>query len=397
MKTKLDKNRRRFLATSAGGAAAAGLAGFTPAALAKGKPLPDYASWKDADRVIVHSSNTMETVRGAFGTSGVTANDILFVRNNLTPPAGATANADAWQVELQGVTQPRSFTLGELKRIGLETVPMVLQCSGNGRGFFAHKVGGTQWKTGAAGCSFWSGVPVKTLVEMLGGVQAGMRYMTSTGGETLPAGVDPKRVRVERSVPWTAMERAILAWELNGDALPLAHGGPLRMIIPGFYGVNNVKYVKTVAFTVDETHTRIQSSSYRLRPIGEKGAPSQPSMWEMNLKSIITHPAGDGDTVRAGTVQIHGVAFYGGSTVKGVEVSLDGGSTWRAASLFGPLIGPYAWRQFVLPARLSAGTYTIASRAIGFDGQVQPELRVENERGYGHNGWRDHAVKVTVA
>jgi len=83
--------------------------------------------------------------------------------------------------------------------------------------------------------------------------------------------------------------------------------------------------------------------------------------------------------------------------VKGVEVSLDGGLSWRAASFFGTLIGPYAWRQFVLPVRLAAGSYTIASRAIGYDGQMQPELRVENHRGYGHNGWRDHAVKVTVA
>jgi sulfite dehydrogenase len=213
MMKKIDSNRRRFLVTSAAGGAAAGLAGIAPSALAKGKPLPGYASWKDADRLIVHSSNTMETVRGAFGTSGVTANEILFVRNNLTPPDAAMANPDAWQVELQGVTNPRAFTLGELKTLGLESVPMVLQCSGNGRGFFGHKVGGTQWKTGAVGCVFFSGVPVKALVAMQGGVRQGMRYMTSTGGEVLPAGVDAKRVRVERSVPWQAMEQAILAWE----------------------------------------------------------------------------------------------------------------------------------------------------------------------------------------
>ena len=63
----------------------------------------------------------------------------------------------------------------------------------------------------------------------------------------------------------------------------------------------------------------------------------------------------------------------------------------------GPLLGPYAWRRFVLPVRLAAGSYAITSRAIAYDGTVQPELRVENERAYGHNGWRDHAVKVTVA
>lgn len=399
MTASLDRNRRKFLMTSAGGAAAAGLAGLAPSALAKGKPLPGYAAWKDEANLIVHSSNTMETVRGAQGTSVITANEVLFVRNNLTPPdEAAVKNADAWQVEIQGVTNPRSFTLGELKALGVEAVPMVLQCSGNGRAFFGHKVGGTQWKTGAAGCSLWSGVPMKAVVAAVGGVRQGMRYMTSTGGETLPAGVDPKRALVERSVPWNMLERAILAWELNGAPLPVANGGPVRMIIPGYYGVNNVKYVKRVEFTADQTDARIQSSSYRVRPIGEKGAPGQPTMWDMNLKSFVTNPSGeDGQTVRAGMVQITGVAWSGTSAVKGVEVSLDGGASWRAAEFFGPLLGPHAWRQFVLAVRLSPGTYTITSRARAYDGEVQPELRVENERGYGHNGWRDHAVKVTVA
>ncbi len=394
MKATTDQNRRRFLVTSAGGAAAAGLAGFAPAALAKGKPLPAYAAWKDADRVIVHSTNTIETIRGALGSSVVTDDRVLFVRNNL--PTVDMGNPDAWQVQIEGVTSPATLTVRELKRMGLETVPMVLQCSGNGRGFFGHKASGTQWTVGAAGCSFWTGVPVKTVVGRLGGVQQGMRYMTSTGGETLPAGVDPKTVRVERSVPWSAMEQALLVWELNGAPLPVAHGGPLRIVIPGYFGVNNVKYVQRVAFTAEQTDANIQRSGYRVRPIGEKGAPTQPSMWEMNLKSFVTSPDGEG-SLAAGPVQIHGVAFAGGSAVKGVEVSLDGGATWRAASFYGPLLGPYAWRQFVFPVTLSAGTYTIASRAIGFDGSVQPELRVENERGYGHNGWADHGLVVRVA
>lgn len=393
MTTSID--RRRFLQTSAAGSAALGIAGFAPSALARGKPLPGYASWKDEANLIVHSSNTMETVRGAQGTSVLTANDVLFVRNNLTPIE--LSNPDAWRVEIDGVTRPRSFTLAELKTLGVQAVPMVLQCSGNGRGFFAHKVGGTQWKTGAAGCSIWSGVPMKAVVDAAGGVRQGMRYMTSTGGETLPAGIDPKRAMVERSVPWNVIERAILAWELNGEPLPVAHGGPVRMIIPGYYGVNNVKYVKRVAFTVDQTNARIQSSSYRVRPIGEKGAPTQPTMWDMNLKSFVTHPSGEEGTVRAGLVQIVGVAWSGTSAVKAVEVSLDGGASWRAAEFFGPLLGPHAWRQFALAIRLAPGSYTITSRALAYDGEVQPEGRVENERGYGHNGWRDHAVKVTVA
>jgi DMSO/TMAO reductase YedYZ molybdopterin-dependent catalytic subunit len=193
------------------------------------------------------------------------------------------------------------------------------------------------------------------------------------------------------------MEGAILAWELNGDAIPLAHGGPLRLIIPGYYGVNNVKYIKRLAFTTEQTGANIQSSGYRVRPIGQKGAPTQPSMWEMNLKSFITSPSGEEGQLRAGPMQIHGVAFSGGSPVNAVEVSLDGGKSWRAARFFGTDLGRYAWRQFVLPARLAPGSYEITSRAIADDGEVQPELRTENERGYAHNGWRDHAVKLTVA
>jgi sulfite dehydrogenase len=117
----------------------------------------------------------------------------------------------------------------------------------------------------------------------------------------------------------------------------------------------------------------------------------------MNLKSFITHPAGESPTVRAGVAQLYGVAWSGGSPVTAVEVSLDGGKTWHSAEFFGPNLGRYAWRHFMVPVRFTSGSYELASRAIAADGQVQPELRVDNERGYAHNGWRDHAVKVTVA
>lgn len=392
----VDIARRWWLAASAGGAAA-GLAGWSPASVAQAKPLPPVATFKDANRVIVHSASGIETQRSAFGSSGVTDVDILFLRNNIAAPdAAIVGNADAWQVQIDGVTSPRTLSVAELKRLGLANVAMVLQCSGNGRGFFSHKAAGSQWKVGAAGNTLWSGVPVKDVVTALGGVREGMRYMTSTGGETIPPGIDPKKVMVERSVPWTAMEDAILAWELNGRPIPLAHGGPLRLIIPGYYGVNNIKYVKRVAFTPTETPANIQQSGYRVRDIGKKGDATQPSMWQMNLKSFVTSPSG-GESLRAGTLQVHGVAFTGGSPVKGVEVSVDGGKSWRTAEFIGPHMGNHAWRHFVAEVNLAPGPHLITSRATAVDGTVQPELRVENERGYAHNGWRDHAVAVTVA
>ena len=398
--------RRRLLAGSASALAAAGLASFqsqalaqaAPAATPAAKPLPGYASFKNADAVIVHSSTTIETKRSAFGSSVVTPTNQLYVRNNLpTPPESIVADRDAWAVQIDGVKKPAKLTVAELKKLGLETVTMVLQCSGNGRGFFPSKPSGTQWTVGAAGCVVWSGVPVRDVVKALGGVVDGMVYMTGTGGEVLPAGIDPKTVMVERSVPVAAMGDALLAWEMNGEPISLAHGGPLRLIVPGYTGVNNIKYIKQLAFTTKESEAHIMSHGYRISPPGAKGDPSQPSVQEMSVKSWINSPIPEDGNQSAGKVQIQGVAFGGMNAVKGVEVSIDGGKTWKQARLIGPDMGKYAWRQFALQADLPKGTYTLASRATDDKGNVQPETRGENQSGYNNTSWADHAVTVTVA
>lgn len=386
--------RRHFLIGAAGitGAAAIGIPKV--AAAQETAALPDYVAWKDPDAMIVHSKNTLETQRGAIGTGIVTPTDELYIRNNLpAPDASIVANRDAWEVSIEGVANPTTMTLAELKTVGVETIACVLQCSGNGRAFFAHESSGTQWTTGAAGCVFWSGVPVRDLVAMTGGAMEGLPWLTGTGGEVIPEGLPPESVQVERSVPLEVMDRAILAWEMNGEPIPLAHGGPLRLIVPGYYGVNNVKYLKRLAFTAEQSPADIQQSGYRLRPLGEKGNPTQPSMYEMNVKSWITGPLMD---ATSGKVQIHGVAMGGVTELDKVEVSLDGGATWTDAAFVGPDVGKYAWRPFVLIADLPVGTHTLASRATTADGQAQPEDTPPNERGYGNNGWRAHAVDVTV-
>ena len=393
--------RRQLLAGSASALAAAGLASFTQGAMAQAavaKPLPASANWKDASSVIVHSGTTIETKRGAFGTSVITPADQLYLRNNLpTPDASIVAERDDWVITLEGVKNPRKLTVRELKTMGLETVAMVLQCSGNGRGFFPSKPSGTGWTVGAAGCVVSSGVPVKAVADALGGVTGGMGYMTGTGGEKLPAGIDPKTIVVERSVPVSAMADALLAWEMNGAPIPLAHGGPLRLIVPGFTGVNSIKYIKQLAFTAAESDARIMSHGYRITPPGGKGDPSQPSVQEMTVKSWINSPNPDSGTLKAGMAQINGVAFGGMNAIKGVEVSLDSGKTWQTARLVGPDLGKYAWRQFVLQARLPAGNHTLMSRATDTGGNVQPENRLENQGGYNNTSWVDHAVKITVA
>ncbi|UZD66464.1 sulfite oxidase [Marinobacter sp. AN1] len=372
------------------------LLGLAP--LARGeepKSLPDYAAWKERNALIVHSANTMETRRDAIGAGVVTPSDRLFVRNNLpTPPVEVVENADAWEVSIEGVRNARSLTLAELKNMNVTSVTTVLQCSGNGRAFFPHGASGTQWSVGAAGCVVWTGVPLKDVVEELGGVEDGMSFITSTGGEELPAGLDPKTVIVERSVPTRALETAILAWAMNDEPLPLSHGGPLRMVVPGYYGVNNVKYVKRVAFTDKETDAKIQASGYRIRDVGKSGAPEQPSMWEMNVKSWITTPL---EKTHKGRNLIYGVAMGGAVAVESVEVSTDGGETWQEARFVGPDLGQYAWRPFVFATDLSPGEVRLVSRATSASGETQPKGRTDNERGYGHNGWEDHGVTVQVS
>ncbi|PWS38540.1 sulfite oxidase [Falsiroseomonas bella] len=388
--------RRRFFVGAAGAGAALGLGGGGAAAQpARGAGgLPDYVAWKDAEDLIVHTPRTIEMKRSAFGSSGITPDTDLFVRNNLPPPdARILEDRDGWEVSVEGVRNPRRVALRELKAMGVESVAAVLQCSGNGRAFFDHKASGTQWRVGAAGNVMWSGVPLRAVAEAMGGVADGMRFITARGGEDIPQGIDPRTVMVERSVPIAAMDRALLAWELNDDPVPLAHGGPLRLVLPGFFGVNNVKYVKRLAFTAEESDAAIQRTGYRVRPVGQRGAPSQPSMWEMTVKSWVTQPLRE---TADGPVQILGVAFGGARPLRRVEVSTDGGSNWQEARLLGPDLGRYAWRPFALAAELSPGTHLVASRATDEEGNSQPEKMEPNERGYGHNGWRDHAVEITV-
>lgn len=398
MLKSLNIQRRSLLLGGAGIVAAGGLGARSFAQEAGTasvpSPLPKDLHWKNDDALIVHSANTIETKREHAGRSIITPLDELFVRNNVAPPPSAiTENPDAWQVSIEGVKEPRTMTVAELKTIGVETVASVLQCSGNGRGFFDHKPSGTAWTVGAAGCVLWTGVPVRAVVEALGDLVAGSQFMTGTGGEPIPAGLDPNTLVVERSLPLEAMETAILAWEANGKPLPLAHGGPLRLIVPGYFGVNNIKYITKLAFTEQESQARIQASSYRVRPMGEKGGAGFPSMWKMPIKSWIRDPV---TTAASGRVQIHGIAFGGEGGVKSVEVSTDGGESWRPARLVGPDLGPYAWRTFVLSAELKPGQVVLASRGTDSSGTQQPEVMEINERGYGHNGWRSHAVTVTI-
>ncbi len=363
--------------------------------------LPELPGQKVAGDFLVHSELpwALETRRSRFGFGPLTSTSDLFVRNNLPmPPASITDDPDAWELEVVGSAESGKLSLRELKSLSATTVATVLQCSGNGRKFFSHKPSGSPWGLGAAGCVLWSGVPVSAVFDHLGGAKnTGALFLTALGGEALPPGIDPDDVAVERSIPLEkALKDCLLAWEMNGQPISLVHGGPLRLIVPGYFGVNNVKWVRRIAVTQEQSEARIQQSGYRVRPIGEAVNSKHPTMWRMPVKSWLNGPGADGEPVLHGHAVLYGVAFSGERGISNVEVSGDDGTTWQAASFIGPDLGPNAWRAFVLRVELAVGQHSFVSRATDTNGDKQPKRRSENDRGYGHNGWQDAALDITA-
>lgn len=392
-------NRRSLVrAFALGGAAAAlgPLARFASAQTME-RPLP---TGKLSQNFVIHNELpwALETKRSAFGFAPITPQSAFFVRNNLpTPDESIVVNPNAWRFEVVGASRSGSMTLEELKALPIRVEAAVLQCSGNGRAYFAHNPSGSQWATGAAGCALWTGVRVSDVIEHFGGPTDGKAFLTATGAEILPEGVDPSQVVVERSVSIDkALQDSLLVWEMNGAALPLIHGGPLRLIVPGYFGVNNVKWVKRIALTEAETGASIQASSYRFRDIGESGRPEHPSMYRMPVKSWITGPGADGASIIPGPATLQGVAFSGERGIDRVEVSADDGQSWSEAQLVGPDLGPNAWRSFVMPLNLQLGKHRFVSRATDRTGDTQPRDAILNQRGYGHNGWNDPALEIEV-
>ena len=388
-----------FLVTSGAAAIGGGCASETPPPPLPPTPekLPDNLN---EDHFIIHNPKplALEARRALMGAGLLTPVSRFFVRNNLPRPSDAIVeNAAQWTLAVAGVAKPGALTLGALRAMPSETVTMVLQCSGNGRAFFEHGPSGSPWATGAAACVMWTGVRVRDVLARMGGPLAEARFLTSTGGEELPKDVEPDLVVVERSIPIDkALDDCLLAWELNGAPIPITHGGPLRLIVPGYFGCNHIKYVRQIAATTEESKAKIQATGYRFRPIGQKGSTDQPSMWRMPVKSWFNGPGESARPLWSGEHTFHGVAFSGNRGVVSVEVSWDG-EHWEPAALSKAQLGANAWRTFQVTKRLTEGSYTIYARATDTAGDTQPEERRENERGYGHNGWRDHGLTFEVS
>lgn len=321
---------------------------------------------------------TVETLPDGFVVDP-TPTEALYVRNNLAVPT----RSEGWSVELAGVDDAGHLEVaelfGDLPRVEETTV---LQCAGNGRRRLAEPAPGVQWDMGGMACVRWSGVRLADVVKARGGVVDGMPYLTVLGGdadETDPA-------RVERSVPTeAALDEGLVVDQMNGEPLPWLHGGPVRFVMPGYFAVNSVKWVRRIAFTEKESDADIQTVRYRMVPKGEVVSPFHPSLWSMGPTShVVAVSRVDGRVV------VEGVAFSGGDPVVGVDLSCDG-IAWEPGEL-GADLGRFGWRRFVGTVQVN-GSGWVAARCRT-DVGVQPERSTPNQDGYAVDGWRDLAHRL---
>ncbi|SEW22062.1 sulfite oxidase [Natrinema salifodinae] len=359
---------------------------------------------------------------------------------------------DDWTVELTGAVD-RDADL-DMKTIR-EDYPAVavahtMECAGNGRGYFEPETGNVQWEYGAVSTAFWTGAPLSSVLADHGAATDDGTWLTAVGGDHPE--VDAENDRFARSVPMSkVLDDCILAYEVNGEPLPPEHGRPVRLLVPGWYGVNSVKWLSELHVTEKMVHgpewedrdgadyTKWQQSSYRIHPEGvepesretvstydtwEQQASDEvdhPYTFDENVKSTIGYPD-DGATVSPrgdGTIEVVGVAWAGDDQVTEIEVSTDGGDGWDEGSFFGPNYD-CAWRLFRYVWEPSPGSYTLVSRATDEHGRRQParisrpdadEAETEdgeggaddsddeypwNEGGYAENAYAPHAVEVTV-
>jgi len=313
-------------------------------------------------------------------TQWQTPNDLFFVRSHFGPPQTLPLR---WTLTVDGeVARPAVLDLAEIRRLPAVTVPVTLECAGNGRGLMAlPSTSGVQWQRGAVSNAVWTGTRLSNVLERAGIRSAAAHFWmeaADSGG--------PKVPKFLRSIPReVAMRDALLVWEMNGEPIPLLHGGPLRLLVPGWYGMASTKWLTHVHARPTESDNNFMAKGYRYAD----GTPVE----RMHVKSLIATPL-EGARIPIGPVRVAGVAWGGNGGIRQVEVSMDGGASWRPARLTGRDT-PTAWRTWEADLPIERiDRYTLRVRATDGSGAVQPALAPTNPAGYGNNSI--HEVRFDV-
>ncbi len=392
-------SRRNFLEASAV-TAGLSLASRNLQASEPATPRPSDLVPRKDDRLIVRKASpiVMGTPDSLLRKTRQTAKELLFVRNNYMLDGFMNLEPkplDDWSIEFTGlIDQPKTLAAKKLDELPHVEREMVIQCSGNGRSLFSKHATttGTQWGRGALGNVRFAGVTLATIFKHLD-IQVGhaARFLTAEG---LDAPEKPESPDFEHSILLSeALDRSLLATHLNGEPLPAIHGGPVRLITPGYYATMHVKWVTRLRIESDETSNVFQMPKYRtpkhsIAP-GEEFEftyeNSDPN-WDMRIKSRLLNPT-NGAQVPAGLLEVSGVAWNDGNTpLVAVETSIDQGKTWRRASLTRAK-SPWAWHDWSAQIRLGKGTRTVWCRAYDALGRTQPiDGSIHwNQRGYTWN------------
>lgn len=323
--------------------------------------------------------------------SWITNNKAFFKRNQemiMTSPV----TLESWRLSIEGmVSAPLQLSFSDILSMPKLEVANTLECSGNGRSLLKEKASGNPWTIGGVGNALWGGVRLSDVL-----VRAGiMPEVKHVGFEGLDNPLAASTVKFIRSIPLEkAMDSTILAYEMNGEPLPLEHGYPLRALALGWTGANCAKWLSKISLLDKPIAGFFMDSVYRLFQKGQDPASGQ-VVTSIPLKSIITALA-DGATLAGGNMVIRGAAYAGEAGITAVEVSVDDGMTWHVANFIGPH-ERYAWRRWEYSWNiLKTGQYTILARATNDRGQIQPMSASWNVLGYGNNGSREHAVTITI-
>jgi DMSO/TMAO reductase YedYZ molybdopterin-dependent catalytic subunit len=346
-----------------------------------------------ADSLLVHGSSPQNWATPTeYFDRLITPNRVFFVRSHFGPPSLRERTLTVGGL----VDKPLTLKIAELRNLEEITVTAVLQCAGNGRGLHSPRVPGVQWEHGAMGQAAWTGVRLSDVLERAG-VQSGAAWVRTTGADRPPKPTVPRFVRslpIERALEPTTL----LAYRMNGEPLSLAHGAPLRLVVPGWAGNHWTKWVTELNVQKEEADGFFQQTGYRYptKP-ATPGVPVAPAdtrpVTTFPVKSLIARPA-DGGTAKVGPQEIVGVAFSGDGALARVEVSTDGGKSWHDAALEGDQ-GVGRWQVFRHRVEAAApGRMEAVARATDGGGRVQPADAQWNPSGYFWNGW--HRVRWTV-
>ncbi|MBW8243020.1 sulfite oxidase [Muricauda oceani] len=357
---------------------------------------------KDKEMVVLNDKPWNMEARAHLLNDDITPNKYMFIRNNGRIPENIDASQWTLTVDGESVKNKKTFSLADLKdKFQHHTYQLTLECGGNGRSEFNPPAKGNQWTVGAVSCAEWTGVRLRDVLEDAG-INSDAVYIGYHAADTHLSG-DPNKEPISRGVPIqkALQDETLLAFAMNGEDIPLAHGFPLRLVCGGWPASTSGKWVNRISIR-NKVHDgeKMGGTSYRVPcetvAPGSKVADSDMCIIEsMPVKSLITYPK-SGALIKEGeTLKINGHAWAGELEVSKMEYSIDFGSTWQSCSLKKPT-NRLAWQHFSATVSFpKKGYYEVWARATDTNGKSQPMvLPGWNPKGYLNNACHRIAVKI---